>query len=73
MLHERSSRPSWLAAILLLACFTLPAAAYLDPATGSMILQLVLGGVAGAAVAVKLFWHRILGFFSSAESDEAGD
>jgi hypothetical protein len=38
-----------------------PAHAYLDPASGSMLLQLVLGGVAGAAVAVKLIWHRIRG------------
>lgn len=37
--------------------------AYLDPASGSMILQLLLGGVAGAAVILRLFWGRILGFF----------
>ncbi len=46
-----------------LTAISLPAYGYLDPASGSMILQLILGGVAGAALAVKLFWHRILGFF----------
>jgi hypothetical protein len=35
-----------------------PAEAYLDPGAGSMLLQLVLGGVAGLAVIGKLFWHR---------------
>ena len=33
---------------------------YLDPGTGSMILQIILGGVAGLMVALRLYWHRIL-------------
>jgi hypothetical protein len=36
--------------------------AYLDPGTGSLLVQLIVGGVAAAAVAVKLFWYRILRF-----------
>lgn len=42
---------------------TRPAFAYLDPGTGSMILQLLLGGVAGAMVVGKLYWHRLKEFF----------
>jgi len=34
--------------------------AYLDPGTGSMLVQLLVGGVAAAAVAAKLYWYRIL-------------
>lgn len=45
---------------LLLGAFSTPAHAYLDPGTGSMILQVVLGGVAGAAVAGRFYWHRLL-------------
>jgi hypothetical protein len=37
-----------------------PAHAYLDPATGSMILQVLLGGVAGLALVARLYWHRLL-------------
>jgi hypothetical protein len=37
-----------------------PAYAYLDPGTGSMILQVLLGGVAGVALVGKLYWHRFL-------------
>jgi hypothetical protein len=37
--------------------------AYLDPGSGSMLIQLLLGGVAGLAVIVKLFWRRILDIF----------
>jgi hypothetical protein len=37
-----------------------PAYAYLDPGTGSMILQVLLGGFAGLALAGKLYWRRFL-------------
>ncbi len=42
---------------------TSPAYAYLDPGTGSMLLQMLLGGVAGALVVGKLYWHRVKAFF----------
>lgn len=34
------------------------AQAYVDPGSGSILLQLILGGVAGAAVVMKLYWQR---------------
>jgi hypothetical protein len=45
--------------------FTEPAWAYLDPGTGSMMLQLLLGGIAGAMVVGKLYWHRFRQFVTS--------
>ena len=36
--------------------------AYIDPGSGSMILQMILGGLAAAAVFLKMFWHRVLVF-----------
>jgi hypothetical protein len=50
-----------------LAVLTLstPAQAYIDPGTGGMILQLLLGGVAGALVVIKLYWLRIKEGFQS--------
>ncbi|MGH3046511.1 MAG: hypothetical protein ACRDNC_05820 [Gaiellaceae bacterium] len=33
---------------------------YLDPGSGSMILQAVVGGIAAAAVVGKLYWRRFL-------------
>ena len=44
--------------------------AYLDPATGSIILQMVMGGVAGAALLMKLYWHRFLGLFGGGQKDD---
>lgn len=38
--------------------------AYLDPGSGSMLLQILLGGIAGVAVAGKMYWQRIKARFS---------
>ena len=47
--------------------------AYLDPGSGSMILQALLGGVAGLFVAIKMFGVRIKEtlFFWRKNEDEA--
>jgi hypothetical protein len=34
--------------------------AYIDPASGSMLLQIILGGAAAVAVALKMWWRRVL-------------
>ena len=34
--------------------------AYLDPGTGSIILQGIIGAIAAIAVALKLYWHKLL-------------
>ncbi|HEY1332683.1 MAG TPA: hypothetical protein VGF31_00420 [Myxococcaceae bacterium] len=36
--------------------------AYLDPGSGSMILQVIAGGLAAVAVTAKLYWNRLLKF-----------
>jgi len=36
-----------------------PAFAYLDPASGSMILQGILAGIAAAGVVIGIFWRRL--------------
>ncbi|WP_431884683.1 hypothetical protein [Micromonospora wenchangensis] len=37
--------------------------AYLDAGSGSLIVQAVVGGAAGAAVAAKLYWRRVTARF----------
>ena len=37
--------------------------AYIDPGTGSLIIQVLIGVVAGATVAAKIYWSRIKHFF----------
>jgi hypothetical protein len=36
--------------------------AYLDPGSGSMILQIIAGGLAAVAVTAKLYWRRLMKF-----------
>ena len=45
-----------------LISITLNVLAYIDPGTGSIVLQALVATFVGAAIAVKLFWHRILKF-----------
>ncbi|MEM7703945.1 MAG: hypothetical protein AAF358_00240 [Pseudomonadota bacterium] len=51
--------------------FSPAAFAYLDPGSGSLLLQAILGGVAGLLVAGKLFWWRILAFFGIKQDSES--
>jgi len=44
--------------------------AYLDPGSGSMLVQLLLGGVAGAAVVMKLGWERFKDVFRSSKGKQ---
>ncbi len=40
-----------------------PAYAYLDPGTGSVLLQGLLAGFAGVIAVLKLYWRRVKQFF----------
>lgn len=46
-----------------LAGFSAAAHAYLDPGTGSILVQSFLAGVAGAVAIVSLYWQRLKAFF----------
>jgi hypothetical protein len=48
--------------------------AYLDPGSGSMILQIIAGGLAAVAVTAKLYWGRLMRFLRIRKDEpEAGD
>jgi len=52
--------------------------AYLDPGTGSIILQALIAGVAGSLFVVKAYWYKLRGFLgigrqgSETEDDTQG-
>jgi len=48
--------------LILFAASVRPAHAYLDPGTGSYILQVLAAGVLGGLFAVKTFWRQITTF-----------
>jgi len=45
-----------------------PAEAYLDPGTGSMLVQGLLAAIAAAGVSLGVFWKRIKAFFRGTSS-----
>ena len=42
--------------------------AYLDPGTGSYVLQMVIAGLLGAFFFIKLSWKKLKNFFSNLSS-----
>lgn len=58
--------------ILLLLIIT-DAEAYLDPGTGSMMLQVILGGLAAVGVAIKLYRHKLAAAFGLRKKEEVED
>lgn len=47
------------AIITLMLALSPNAYAYLDPGTGSMLLQSLIGAIAAAGMVLSLFWQRI--------------
>ena len=67
----------WITAALMVAMFLLvsehhgPVHAYLDPGTGSIALQLMIGGAVAALATVRAYWARIKAFASGRQVDDA--
>jgi hypothetical protein len=68
-------RPDRVLLLLVLALLLLPstAQAYLDPGTGSYVLQLLLGTVLGGLFALGVFWRRVLAFVKRLFKRGSGD
>ncbi len=45
-------------------CFPSNAYGYIDPGTGSFILQMLIGFVLGGIFALKVFWGKVTAFFT---------
>ena len=54
---------TFLVVLLYGVSLTEEALAYLDPGSGSMMLQLLLGGIVGVAAILKLYWNSFTGLF----------
>jgi len=44
--------------------------AYLDPGSGSFIIQLIIAGIVGAGFLLRGYWSKIISFFRGATSEE---
>jgi len=60
---------------LLIVAISGPAFAYLDPGSVSMVINIIIAGIVGAAVSVKIYWNMIRAWlmktFSSSKSDDS--
>ncbi len=52
-----------LVALLIMLLLPIPALAYLDPSTGSMLISAIVGLFASLVLAIKTYWYRIKAFF----------
>ena len=66
-----------LLAVSMFFFFTQPAYAYLDPGTGSMIIQMAIAGILSLSFTIKMYWYKIKmywykikDFFSKDEQNE---
>ena len=65
---KRSAILKFAAACFLLAGLRFPdeaRAQYIDPGTGSFMLQCLIGGILGILFSLKVFWGKIKAFFAT--------
>lgn len=64
--HMRPVKLSSAVIIILVLMLTSPkcAYAYVDPGTGSFVVQLILGFIFGSIIGIKLYWKKIKSFFA---------
>ena len=43
---------------------------YLDPGSGSFLIQILLAGLLGIAVGVRMYWKKIIAFFTRDKADD---
>jgi len=46
---------------------------YLDPGTGSFIIQILLASLLGIGVALKVYWKKIIAFLKESKKDSPID
>ncbi len=60
----------FLSMVAAIALWTAPAQAYIDPGSGSMFLQLLVAAIAGGLWTLKVYWRRLMGFFTRVRPSE---
>lgn len=53
-----------LSLFLLSVLFSSPVFAYLDPGTGSLIIQMTIAGILSVGFVIKTYWYRLVSFFN---------
>ena len=58
--RKRGSDVARIVAVLHLIGFVESGHAYIDPGSGSYVVQIILATIAGAAFSLRIFWGRIV-------------
>lgn len=61
------------AALAIYAASMGSAFAYLDPGTGSIIVQGVIGAIAGGLVVGRMYWAKVKSFFSRTRAVDSAE
>ena len=60
LLTPKSSLSLLVLTLLAMGLWPASAHAYIDPGTGSFVIQGIIAAVVGAGFAIKVYWHRIV-------------
>ena len=47
--------------------------AYLDPGSGSFLIQLLIAGLVGAGFLIKVYWKKLKGLFNRSDTKKEDD
>lgn len=53
-----------LTTIIVLTAFSVPAMAYIDPGSGSVIMSAIIGFFVALGMAIKTYWYKLKSFFT---------
>ena len=53
--------------------FFIDAFAYIDPGSGSMFIQVIIGALVGVGIAIKMYWEKIKFKLSMMKSSKSKD
>jgi hypothetical protein len=63
---------SWKLVVVAASCWPIAAFAYIDPGTGSILIQGLIAAIAAIGVTLKLYWHRFVGLFRRKSDGSSG-
>jgi len=58
--------------VAVVSCWPAAAFAYIDPGTGSLLIQGLIAAIAAAGVTLRFYWHRFVGWFRRKPVRRAG-
>lgn len=56
--------------LLALSANSIPALAYIDPASGSAVMSAIIGFIVASAIVVKTYWYKLKSFFGGGKKEE---